>query len=113
MEAAAREWRRSNEEAEAVIRRTDPSHVTTVRYEDLCENPEHVLRRLFTFIGANPDVLRLDFRQAEHHVVGNGMRLDSTSEIRVDERWRQALGPTELEIFAGIAGPLNRRLGYA
>lgn len=113
MEHAAREWRRSNEEAETILRTMDPSRWTAVRYEDMCADPGGVLDRLFTFIGVDPARKQLDFRSTEHHVVGNGMRLDGTSEIRVDHRWRQALSEAELESFAAVAGPLNRRLGYA
>ena len=36
---------------------------------------------------------------AEHHVVGNGMRLDTTSQVSLDERWRLVLTEEELEIF--------------
>ena len=113
MEAAAREWRRSNEEADAVLRRIDASRWTSVRYEELCADPDRVLRRLFAFIGVDPSAARLDFRNTEHHVVGNGMRLDTTSEIRLDNRWQQALDAQELATFATVAGSLNRRLGYA
>ena len=113
MEHAAREWRRSNEEAETILRTMEPSRWTAVRYEDMCADPSGVLDRLFTFIGVDPARKQLDFRSTEHHVVGNGMRLDGTSEIRVDHRWRQALSAAELESFAAVAGPLNQRLGYA
>ena len=113
MEAAAREWRRSNEEADEVLKQLEPSRWTQVRYEELCADPSGTLHKLFAFIGVDPDAGRLDFRNTEHHVVGNGMRLDTQSEIRLDERWREALGPSELHTFAAVAGSLNRRLGYA
>lgn len=113
MEAAAREWRRSNEEASEVLKQLDPSRWIQVHYEELCADPEGTLRRSFSFIGVDPAAARLDFRNTEHHVVGNGMRLDTQSEIRIDERWRQVLDPSELHTFASVAGSLNRRLGYA
>ena len=84
----------------------------TVRYEEMCANPEHELRRIFSFIGVDPHKARTDFRSTDHHVVGNGMRLDTTSEIRIDNRWRDVLGPGELQTFADVAGTLNRGLGY-
>jgi hypothetical protein len=113
MDSAAREWRRSNEEAAEVLKQLDPSRWIQVRYEELCADPEGTLRRLFAFIGVDPAAARLDFRNTEHHVVGNGMRLDTQSEIRIDERWREVLAPSELDTFASVAGSLNRRLGYA
>lgn len=112
MERAAREWRRSNEEMDAVLKQVDPSRWTVVRYEELCADPRATLRRLHAFIGVDPDLGTLDFRSTEHHVVGNGMRLDTATEVRLDDRWRTALGSNELQTFASVAGPLNQRLGY-
>jgi hypothetical protein len=40
------------------------------------------------------------------------MRLDDTSEIRLDDRWRDNLTKTDLQEFDRIAGKLNRSLGY-
>jgi hypothetical protein len=113
MAEAAREWRRSNEEAEALLSGLDPSRWTSLRYEELCSDPEATLKRVFAFIGVDPAATSLDFRSADHHVVGNGMRLDATEQIELDERWRVALSPADLETFAGVAGDLSRRLGYA
>ena len=45
-------------------------------------------------------------------VVGNGMRLDSTPEIRLDERWKSALTKDDLAVFNRVAGAMNRRCGY-
>ena len=37
---AARQWRRSQEEAAALLRSIDPARWITVRYEDLCADPD-------------------------------------------------------------------------
>ena len=113
MEAAASEWRRSNEEMDAVLGQVDRSRWTSIRYEELCADPKGTLQQLHRFIGVDPGAGTLDFRGTEHHVVGNGMRLDTTTEIRLDDRWRTVLGASELRTFATVAGSLNRRLGYA
>ena len=112
MAQAAREWRRSTEEAEHIMRKLGPGRVIEVRYEDLCRKPEETLRPVFDFVGVNPDALSLDFRSVEHHIVGNGMRLDTTSTISLDERWRTALSSDDLNVFDSVAGQLRRRLGY-
>lgn len=109
---AALQWRRSNEEAEDIIRRLDKNRWIEVRYESLCAEPETALRRVFAFIGVEPWIVNLDFRSVEHHIIGNGMRLDSSSKISLDERWRSALGERDLKIFERMAGEMNRRLGY-
>ena len=112
MEQAAREWRRSTEEAEHIVNRLGRDKVVEARYEDLCRNPVATLRPIFEFIGVDPDAASLDFRSIEHHIVGNGMRLDTTTEIQLDERWRTALSSSDLADFDAVAGSLRRRLGY-
>ena len=109
---AARTWRRSNEEASAIIRQLPPDRSIEIRYEQLCAFPERSLRHVFEFIGVDPDTVALDFRSTEHHVVGNGMRLDSAAAIQLDERWRTVLTRTDLSTFDAVAGVLNRQLGY-
>ena len=71
------------------------------------------MRRLLTFLDLDPDKVVLDFRSRQQHVIGNGMRLDTTSTIRLDERWKTHLTPDDLAVFDTVAGDLNRRLGYA
>src|SRR6185369_16788014 len=47
---AAHEWRRSNEEADALLARLDPSQYTTVTYEDLCASTPAVLSKIWEFV---------------------------------------------------------------
>ena len=112
MAQAAHEWRRSNEEAENVLRCLDKSQWIRVHYEDLCKDTENTLGRLFEFLGLDPNKHTGDFRSIEQHVVGNGMRMDATSEIQLDERWREELTDEQLQLFDSVAGELNRRYGY-
>jgi hypothetical protein len=112
MHGAALEWRRSNEEADAIVAGLPGSQWLEVRYEQLCANPAATLRRICEFVGIDPGAIVLDFRSVEHHVVGNGMRHDQTSEVRLDERWRTALTGEQLRVFESIAGDTNRRYGY-
>ncbi len=113
MADAASEWRRSNEEAEAVLAQVSRSQWTEVRYERLCTEPTTTLASVFSFLGVQADVTISDFRARPHHVIGNGMRLDTMSEIRLDERWKAELSPSDLDVFQSVAGATNRRLGYA
>jgi len=112
MKMAALEWRRSNEEAESILKSLNASQWMEVRYESLCLNPGETLKKIFTFIGVDPGAATTDFRSVEHHVVGNGMRLDSRGEIRLDERWKTVLNEVELKEFDIVAGGISRRLGY-
>ena len=110
---AAREWQRSNEEAEAILRLLPPDRWIEIRYEDLCCQPDAVLGRIFRFTGVRTDTKIQNFRDREQHVIGNGMRLDTIGEIRLDERWRHTLTSGDLDVFKEVAGPMNRKLGYA
>lgn len=113
MAEAANEWKRSNESSDALTARLPASQWTVVRYEDLCTDPAAILKRLATFLDLDPQQTCLDFRAQAHHVIGNGMRMDTTSEIRLDERWKEALGSDDLRIFDKVAGELNRSYGYS
>lgn len=67
---------------------------------------------MFTFIGIEPEKRIKVFRQAGNYVVGNGMRMDTTSEIDLDERWHQQLTEQDLMTFDHITGEMNRQYGY-
>ena len=112
MADAANEWKRSNEASDALVARLPASQWTEVRYEELCADPGTTLRRLAIFLGLDPEKTLLDFRSRPQHVIGNGMRMDNTSEIRLDERWKSHLTPDDLRAFDEVAGDLNRRYGY-
>jgi hypothetical protein len=112
MRDAANEWRRSNEAADAVLEQMPRSQWTEVRYEEVCADPKGTLRRLSAFLGLDPDKINLNFRARQQHVIGNGMRLDTTSEIRLDERWKSHLSKEDLQTFDEVAGDLNRKYGY-
>lgn len=113
MDAAANEWRRSNEEAEALLAGLGRVRVSEVRYEALCADPLGTLNRLFADLGLEPVASLDDFRGVPHHVIGNGMRLDTDNRIELDDRWRQRLSGEELSVFDTVAGTLNTKYGYA
>lgn len=112
MASAAREWRRSNEEAEQILTRIDPSDWIEVRYEELCTRTDATLEGIFDFLNLDHARAVRDFRRVEHHVLGNGMRLDSTSKIRLDERWKNVLSDRALQVFGTVAGKMNQRYAY-
>jgi len=113
MTKAAYEWRRDNEEAEHVLRYLSKSQWIEVRYEELCKDLDNTLGRLFSFLGLDPGKRVRDFREVPNHVVGNGMRLDTTSQVTLDERWRSMLTKDDLKVFERAAGKLNRKYGYS
>ena len=113
MEQAAIEWQRCICSAEHLLSRLAPEQWIRVSYEDMCRSPRDVIHRLLCFLGQDPDRWVEDFRSCDHHVIGNGMRLDSTSETQLDERWRSVLTDRQLREFDRMGGDLNRRYGYS
>jgi hypothetical protein len=112
MAATAREWRRSNEAAECLVRRLPSNQWLQIQYEELCRQPAAILRHACNFLGLETGNLNLDFRAHQQHILGNEMRLKTTSEIRLDERWRSELSAEDLSVFEIEAGEMNRKFGY-
>ncbi|SHO51459.1 sulfotransferase [Desulfopila aestuarii] len=109
---ASLEWRRSNEEADHLRECLPKEKWFELRYETLCNHPQETLKQIAIFLGVSSTTFSSDFRYKEHHVIGNGMRLDDTSNITLDERWRTHLTTEQLNIFENVAGNMNRKLGY-
>jgi hypothetical protein len=113
IEVAANEWIRCNQETESVLATMPKENWIQVHYEDICNNTEQTLNNIFEFIGVDPNKKRLDFKTVEHHVVGNGMRLDDSEVIKLDERWKSELDEDELNYFYQIAGEYHKKMGYS
>jgi hypothetical protein len=107
----AKHWRRVNQACECVLARLPAERWVRVRYEDVCSDPQGAIGPIFRLLGIDPMGLPEDFRQIEHHVLGNHMRLKQ-GRIALDEQWREALSPEDLATFDRIAGNVNRRYGY-
>jgi Sulfotransferase family len=111
-EEAARSWIADNRASEQA-RRYFPDHKwMSLRYEDLCADPDATLRRIHAFADIPSRNGFHNFRAIDHHIIGNQMRLSSTSEIRLDESWKQALAPEQMTLIDRLVAPLNRRYGY-
>jgi hypothetical protein len=110
---AASQWRRSVEDMAHAFARVPADRRIDLRYEDLCADVEGSVRRVLAFAGVDAALWQPGFRDREHHVVGNGMRLNATSAVVLDDRWRHALSTADRQVFDAVAGDLNGRLGYA
>jgi hypothetical protein len=111
-EAAAESWLRDVKASERARRTFPADRWLTLHHEDVCARPAEVLQAVHGFIGVAPRNGGNGFRGGDHHIIGNRMRLLSTSEIRLDERWKTALAPGEMESIERKLGPTNRRYGY-
>ena len=112
IEVGAHEWVRCNQETEAVLATMPKENWMQVHYEDICNNTEKTLDTLFDFIGVDPSKKRLDFKTVEHHVVGNGMRLDDSEDIKLDDRWKEQLSDDELAKYFQVTSDYHQKMGY-
>ena len=114
MPEAADEWVRANEEAESLRSILNEEQYLEIHYEDLCTNTIETMNSVYRFLGVSPlasQVIR-DVDRVEHHIVGNGMRLDDDHTIILDERWRTQLTAQQLSEFQAVAGEKNTSYGY-
>lgn len=96
-----------------MLRGVRPEDRLDVRYEDLCADPERMLRRLCDWLGLAFSEAMLSLRPPQHHTIaGNKIRLQRSMAIQVDESWHHRLSPLQLRLFCLLAGAENRRLGY-
>jgi hypothetical protein len=111
MDTAAREWIHTHKECDKMANNLK-ERCLTIHYEKFCQAPDKMLADIFRFCNLDPEAGNIDFRAVKHHILGNSMRLASTSQIKMDEKWRTTLGPEQLEIFEKIAGKMNRNYHY-
>ena len=85
---------------------------SVVRYEELVRSPEQVLGALMQQLGLSFDPRQLDWAsQVRHNVGGNGMRRTNSSELKLDDKWRDEF--TLLQKLAIDAGTLFGRYPFA
>ena len=54
-----------------------------------------------------------DFLTSDHHIVGNEMRMSSSSEVVLDERWRSILSRNEIDAVHRKTNGYREKFGYA
>ncbi|PKF61431.1 hypothetical protein CW745_08825 [Psychromonas sp. psych-6C06] len=112
VEIGAQEWVKCNKETQAILNTMPKKNWMRVRYEDICNETDKTLDQIFDFIGVDASKKRLDFKTVEHHVVGNGMRLDDSEVIQLDDRWKTQLDEQDLATYYQVAGECHHELGY-
>lgn len=90
----------------------------SIRYEDLCRNPQEEVARLGGFIGVDPRPL-LDVVNGccqpgvAHLAAGSRHRMNADLAIRLDTEWQDRLSYRDQQIFWWIAGREAAQLGYS
>jgi len=113
MRSSVQRWVHVSKEIRRVLRLLPNVNCIAIKYEDLCKDTTGTLLAITKFLGLSPfhigDGITID---GDNHILGNSMRLKSTSEIRLDESWRKELSASDLSEFSHIAGRLNKQFGY-
>jgi hypothetical protein len=67
---------------------------SVVHYEDLVRDPSSTLQSVLQPLGLDFDPRQVEWAEVEkHEVAGNRMRFDTSSELVLDESWKQSLSP--------------------
>jgi hypothetical protein len=109
---AARTWENDQRTISSIVDGVPAGRQLLLRYEDLCREPARQLRRLYAFCGVEPVEPPESVTSADHHVLGNSIRLNGSIRIRLDEAWRASLNEGEVREILSIAGERNQGLGY-
>jgi hypothetical protein len=115
---ATQHWLTAERNIQRHLKAIPPARQIEVRYEDIAGKTLATLNRLYAFLGARPLPDLSDFRQAEQHIFGNKMRKQTSSEVRLDERWRAILSEEQLRIIEQLAAsqitalPAEKGLSY-
>ncbi len=110
--AGVRAWNRMAGHVERLFALVPPERRLRVRYEDLCRDPQHELGRIAEFVDLEPQSGPVDFRAQEHHIIGNRMRLATSSEVVLDEKWRDRLSPAQIDEIRRRTSKHRRAFGY-
>jgi hypothetical protein len=109
---AAREWKRYNVEAARVSRYLPQDAWMTLRYEELCADPQGTLDRTSDFLGITRASEQPGDQALESHIIGNKMRLQGRGEIREDLAWQTKFSGAELASIARIVGSTSHSFGF-
>ncbi len=112
LSAGVRDWNRNASHVERLFARLGPDRCMRIRYEDLCADVTGTLAKLARFVGLEPMAGPVVFRETEHHVIGNRMRLQSSSEVKLDEAWRERLSPDQIAEIVRRTRTYRAKYGY-
>jgi hypothetical protein len=113
--AAALGWSLANLACELFGRRY-PEQYVRLRYEDLAQDPNAVMQRLFRVLLPGAEWRPEDIGSGDnrHQLYGNRLRAHSLSlaEIKEDSAWKSDMPGSQRELVAALSFPLRVRYGY-
>ncbi|MCB8976643.1 MAG: sulfotransferase [Ardenticatenaceae bacterium] len=104
VETAVRSWIAREKNINRLLETIPTNRQIKLNYEELVTDTLPTLNKLLAFVGAQPLETLGDYREAEHHILGNRMRKRQSSEIKLDEKWRTALSTEQLQTISRMVG---------
>ena len=112
IERATRYWNRMAAQVDHLFAALPPERSLRIRYEDLCANTEQELSRISTLLNVAEFGGPTDYRASDHHIIGNRMRLSSSSQVLLDESWRERLRPDQIDRIRKMTCRYRERFNY-
>ncbi|MEK6481259.1 sulfotransferase [Catalinimonas sp. 4WD22] len=79
-----------------------------VLYEDLCENPSLLRKKIADFLGIKLSSLEYNINTKDYHLVeGNPMRYKGELNIRIDNNWKKSLSNDEFKTITQLSEKYN------
>ena len=75
--------------------------ILTVHYESLCDETDATLKSIHRFVGLEPAGFAGGFKQGDHHVLGNDMRLGDNRIVR-SRRWEREMAAADRDTVETI-----------
>lgn len=109
---ATKNWVLENLKISFVKKLVKTNNKITIKYEDLCADPQKEIRRIFEFLNISVENSSLS-KEDRHNVCGSPHRFDwGNIEVSLDERWKEQLSSEDKKTFNVFGGWLNRIYGY-
>ena len=86
--------------------------ILTLRYEDLCKNPNKALSEACTFLGVSFDKNMMNVKKHSYHVLGNVMRKGFDGKIKESLAWKTEFTQREINEMNHTMGKALKRFEY-
>ncbi len=114
----ARQWKADQEKSMEVEKKIPSSRFIKVKYRDLINDPEPVLKNISSFLHVPFKQDMLNYFRAEESIktARSGMMWQNLSQPIIAgnyDKYLKELSPEEISIFEVVAGDILEKLGYA
>lgn len=103
MDVAISDWNSYHRHVLEIIKPMQGVDCLSVRYEDLCADPDQEMRRIFDFLELENEKTTIPPMEP-HHLIGNRMLVGFDGSVELDTRWESAMdSETQQEILEKTA----------